>query len=382
MRYLSLFSGIEAATVAWEPLGWECVAVADIEPFSCALLKHYYASVPNLGDVTTITKEQIEALGHIDIVIFGSPCQDLSTAGNRAGLAGARSGLFHSAMQIVRWSKARFALWENVMGAFSSNSRADFGAVVGEMAGTKFETPKKWHNSGIAIGPDAQVEWCVLDAAEFGLAQRRKRVFALRDTGDWQSRRPILIDQNCLQGNPAKSSEPGKDTAGDPQGDAGSDSEPNGCFITTTEGTLGCPTFTCANISTVSNQTPLVVYPLQDGYNHCVGDPGDPSYTLSCIDKHAIAFTVNDYGGDAGEVSPTLKVGTKVGVSTKMTVRRLTPLECERLQGFPDNYTAITYRKKPAADSPRYRALGNSMAVPVIRWIGESIRSRLTESCD
>lgn len=139
MRYLSLFSGIEAATVAWHPLGWQCAAVAEIEPFPCALLAHHYPDVPNLGDVTQITEDQIAALGHLDVIVFGSPCQDLSVAGKRAGLEGARSGLFHDAIRIVGYARQhnglRYALWENVPGAFSSNKGADFGVVVSELAG-------------------------------------------------------------------------------------------------------------------------------------------------------------------------------------------------------------------------------------------------------
>lgn len=105
IRYLSLFSGIEAATAAWKPLGWECVAVADIEPFPCKVLKHHYPDVPNLGDVTKVTEDDIAALGRIDLVVFGSPCQDLSVAGKRKGLEGARSGLFFTALDIVRWAR-------------------------------------------------------------------------------------------------------------------------------------------------------------------------------------------------------------------------------------------------------------------------------------
>ena len=120
MRYLSLFSGIEAASVAWHPLGWECVAVSEIEKFPSAVLKHHYPNVLNLGDVTKITEEDIKNLGHIDLVVFGSPCQDLSIAGKGLGFNGARSGLFTTAIRIVQWAKlhcgCRFALWENVLG--------------------------------------------------------------------------------------------------------------------------------------------------------------------------------------------------------------------------------------------------------------------------
>jgi len=187
MRYLSLFSGIEAATVAWHPLGWECVAVAEIDKFPCALLAHKYPDVPNLGDVSKVTAEDIRALGPIDLVVFGSPCQDLSVAGKRKGLAGARSGLFHVALDIVDWARehcgARWALWENVPGAFSSQQGRDFATVVEELAGLSEcpVPPKGWGNEGAAIGEKAMVEWSTLDAQWFGVAQRRRRVFGLAD---------------------------------------------------------------------------------------------------------------------------------------------------------------------------------------------------------
>jgi DNA (cytosine-5)-methyltransferase 1 len=195
MRYLSLFSGIEAASVAWEPLGWQCVGVAEIEPFPCALLAHHYPDVPNLGSVTEITDEQIAALGPIDIVVGGSPCQDLSVAGKRAGLAGARSGLFHEQLRIFHAARtlcgARWLLWENVPGAFSSHRGRDFAVVVGEMAGAEFGVPRNgWRNTGVAVGSNGCVEWRTLDAQYVrvesharAVPQRRRRVFALLDTG-------------------------------------------------------------------------------------------------------------------------------------------------------------------------------------------------------
>lgn len=222
MRYLSLFSGIEAATVAWNPLGWQAVAYAEVDAFACALLKHYYPNVPNLGDVTAITRERIEQLGHIDVVVFGSPCQDLSVAGKRSGLKGARSGLFFVAMDIVRWSNARIALWENVPGAFSSNGGKDFAAVVGEMVGMEFDVPDGgWRNSGVAVGPDGLLEWCVLDAQHFGVPQRRRRIFALRDIGDWQNRPPILLEPQSLCGNSAPSREARESVTPTTEGRAG-----------------------------------------------------------------------------------------------------------------------------------------------------------------
>jgi len=213
VRYLSLFSGIEAATQAWAPLGWECVAVSEIEPFPCAVLEHHYPSVPNLGDVTKITEQQIKDLGQIDLVVFGSPCQNLSVAGNRMGLAGKHSSLFYAAMEVIKHARkhcnTRFALWENVPGAFSSNKGADFAAVVSHMAGlSDIETPKHgWGREGAALGDHGLLEWAVLDAQFFGLAQRRKRVFAVIDFGEWASRPPILLERESLRGDSAPSRE-------------------------------------------------------------------------------------------------------------------------------------------------------------------------------
>lgn len=212
MRYLSLFSGIEACTVAWHPLGWTPVAFAEIDPFPAALLAHHYPDVPNLGDVSQITDVQVRALGQIDVVVGGSPCQDLSVAGKRAGLAGARSSLFHEQLRIFYAARnfcgARWLIWENVPGAFSSNKGRDFARVVAEMAGCRISVPRDgWGQEGMALGDNGLVEWSVLDAQWFGLAQRRKRVFVVLDSGDWSSRPPVLLEPDSVRGDTAPSRE-------------------------------------------------------------------------------------------------------------------------------------------------------------------------------
>jgi DNA (cytosine-5)-methyltransferase 1 len=219
MRYLSLFSGIEAASVAWRPLGWQPVAFAEIEPFPCAVLAHHYPEVPNLGDVTKITDEQIAALGPIDLVVGGSPCTDLSVAGKRAGLAGKHSGLFFELIRIFNAARtlcgARFMLWENVPGIYSSNAGLDFGRVVSEMAGCDIPVPADgWGTEGVALGDAGLVEWCVLDAQWFGVPQRRRRCFALLDTGDWWNRPPVLLEPDSLRGDSPPRREAGEEVAG------------------------------------------------------------------------------------------------------------------------------------------------------------------------
>lgn len=493
MRYLSLFSGIEAASVAWQPLGWECAGVAEIEPFPCAVLKHHYPDVPNLGSVLGITGEMIAALGPIDVVVGGSPCQDLSVAGKRAGLVGERSNLFHQQIRIFHAARllcgARWLVWENVPGAFSSHAGADFAAVVGAMAGCSVAAPAKgWGTEGVALGKHGLVEWCVLDAQWFGVAQRRRRVFAVLDTGDWASRAPILLERDSLRGDSPPSREAREDApASAARGTGGGDGleQPfavancltrrmaKGINSTVDEGqtpvlahTLRGEGFDASEDGT-GRGTPLVpVQPYtlairgrgdshdleyrQDGTanalltpnggragigvgaiafmaddykdgGHEECDTARPLTTSADRTRAApvIAFSGKDYGADAGEVAPTLRGmghdsshangGGQVAVAfhenqraevslsgtagavkcaggkpgrgypaalINAQVRRLTAEECESLQGFPRGYTAIAWRGKPAdqcPDGPRYKALGNSMAVPVMRWIGRQI---------
>jgi DNA (cytosine-5)-methyltransferase 1 len=219
MRYLSLCSGIEAATVAWAPLGWTPVAFADTDHYCRAFLEHTYPTVPNLGDLAKITARQIEDLGPIDLVVGGTPCQDLSIAGQRRGLHGSRSSLFFEYVRIVHAARrlcgARFALWENVPGALTNRRGRDFAVVVSELAGHKFEPPSNgWGNEGLALGRHGLVEWGVLDAQWFGLAQRRERLFALVDSGNWQGRAPVLLEPESMRGDSPPSRAPGARTSG------------------------------------------------------------------------------------------------------------------------------------------------------------------------
>jgi DNA (cytosine-5)-methyltransferase 1 len=462
-RYLSLFSGIEAATVAWKPLGWECVGVAEIEPFPCATLKHHYPDVPNLGDVSKVSEEQIAALGRIDLIVGGFPCQDLSVAGKRRGLKDengeiTRSGLFFQAMRLVRIARrrcgTRWLLLENVPGLYSSNQGRDFAAVVAEVVGAEFDVPKsKWQNTGVAVGPDGLLEWSTLDAQWFGVPQRRRRVFALADFGDWTGRPPILFEPESLLGHPPPRREAGQGVAGSLTASAGGCDENDvrdGRLIPYTETAIAHSLrgegFDASEDGT-GRGTPLVPVEVCGTMKACKDSGGWSNSADHAAAGYMIpvAFSCKDYGNDAmNGLSPTLRsmnhsgshanAGGQVAVAfaensrselrleggygdrcgslstgggkagqgvpmilQSMMVRRLTPRECERLQGFqwlcdpsiPDawqdeagrwwspDYTAIPWRKKPASkcpDGPRYKALGNSFAVPVVRWIGERIQ--------
>jgi len=431
IRYLSLFSGMEAAHLAWAPLGWECVSVAEIEPAACALLAHRLPHIPNLGSVIDITAEQIAALGHIDVVIGGSPCQDLSVAGKRAGLAGARSGLFHEQLRIFDAARtlcgARWLVWENVPGAFSSNQGRDFAVVVGALAGCELNVPPDgWGSEGVALGDNGLVEWSVLDAQWFGVAQRRRRVFAVLDTGDWAGRPPVLLEPDSLRGDSAPRREAGEGIAGTltrSAGERGAEDGERGQLNPEVAGTLtsnpkaaGSATQQDAHAGLLVPVLPFDTTQITSATNGSSPMPGDPCHPL-CAGAHAPAIAFDcKAGGDTalsiGDVPGTLRAAhggghAAVAYTTKLhntasnnagklfkerttcldanspapalltasQVRRLTPRECERLQGAPDDWTLVPNAKgKPMADGPRYKMLGNSFAVPVIRWIGQRIQ--------
>ncbi len=322
MRYLSLCSGIEAASVAWMPLGWVPVAFAEIEAFPAAVLAHHYPNVPNLGNINEITQQQIEDLGHIDAVIFGFPCQDLSGAGKRKGLKNAdgtftRSGLFFKCEQISRWAKARWTVAENVLGLFSIDEGRAFATVVGELAGAEVRVPRDgWPNSGVALGPKGLVEFTVLDAQYAGLAQRRKRCFFVRDSGDWSNRPPVLLISESMFRDPAPRRTPRQSPAAAAQGSSGSGrvaptldarAGRSGETSFATSGELieqGCyelapPILSSGRGTERAGETrgQDCVIPIQEigkresgtpmnGVGH--GQPGDPMYTLQASAVHGV----------------------------------------------------------------------------------------------
>lgn len=441
IRYLSLFSGMEAAGLAWKPLGWQCVGVAEIDPSACALLKQRYPDVPNLGSVTDITERAIQKLGRIDVLIGGSPCQDLSVAGRRAGLAGARSSLFHEQLRIFNAARtlcgARWLVWENVPGAFSSNKGRDFAVVVGALAGCELVVPADgWGNEGMALGDNGLVEWAVLDSQWFGVAQRRRRVFAVLDTGDWANRPPVLLESESLRGDSPPCREAWEKVTGTLSartsggGGLGTDFECQGRLIPTgvmahgqggAEVTAGerRATLTCNHEAPILVQevahtlradgfdasedgtgrgTPIVpCYAIQAGATRTnpasgpdgVGVQEGLAYTLEArAEVQCIAFDCKasgQAGFGVGDIASTMRsMGNAdshqngaghLAVQQGMRVRRMTPIECERLQAAPDNWTLVLNAKgKPMADGPRYKMVGNSFTMTVIRWIGKRIK--------
>jgi DNA (cytosine-5)-methyltransferase 1 len=495
LRYLSLCSGIEAATQAWHPMGWKPVAFSEIEAFPSAVLAHHYPHVQNWGDMT---KFQEWPDADVDVLVGGTPCQSFSVAGLRQGLADPRGNLMLTYLAIAARYRPRWLVWENVPGVLSSNKGRDFGTFLGALGELGY---------GFA--------YRVLDAQyvrtrRFGRAvpQRRRRVFVVGYLGDWRRAAAVLFDRESLSGHPAPRREAGQGTAGGfecgPQGGGLTDVAPTldtrckdgpirnqlgaGVLAQPVAGTMK----SCAQSGGFSNSadhaaagfmvpifkqiqsnsgdvgycltasaqqsldaetetetliavahalrgegldasedgtgrgTPIVPVAFRtagDGAVYQEGDVTAPlttatdpnaqvvaiqeravsenpdagpdgvgvrqdgaSYTLEARSTvQAVAFTQNTrdevrmIGGDGCVVgSLAAEAGMKQTPYLAMpwAVRRLTPRECERLQGFSDEFTKIPYRGKPAdkcPDGPRYKALGNSMAVNAMEWIGERI---------
>jgi DNA (cytosine-5)-methyltransferase 1 len=214
MRYLSLCSGIEAASVAWHPLGWEPVAFSEIEKFPCEVLKHLYPHVPNWGDMTKY-KEWPDAT--FDVLVGGTPCQSYSAAGLRAGLDDPRGNLMLTYVAIARRYRPKWVVWENVPGVFSSNQGRDFGSLLGLLSGRHIECPPTgWQNSGIIPGYERAygIAWRCLDAQYAGVPQRRRRVFVVGYLGDWRRAAAVLFERHSLSGNTPPRREKGQRVAG------------------------------------------------------------------------------------------------------------------------------------------------------------------------
>jgi len=490
LKYLSVCSGIEAATVAWHELGWRPVGFSEIDAFARAVLVHHYSDVPLHGDFTEIKASDY---GAVDLLVGGTPCQSFSIAGLRKGLADDRGNLALEFIRLAERTRPRWLVWENVPGILSIDGGRTFGAFLGALAECGY---------GFA--------YRVLDAQYFGVPQRRRRVFVVGYSGDWRPAAAVLFERESLCGNIMPCRETQKNIAGaltsrasGGGGGPGAGTDEAAAGYLQVAHCLRAGGFDASEDGT-GRGTPLVTYDRQSSgeykdnpvastvaardykgasdlvaYNVTFCDANgrrkdrpdgglyineaDTTKTLTSGGELStyIAFSAKDCGGDAAENAPTLRamghqgshangggqiavtiplqeIGKRTGASTDdtsigsgigndgdamftlqaaaqhgvasfkpgqsaaargigyeediapslegggggnnkpallqhMAVRRLTPRECERLQGFPDDYTLVPFRGKPASDSNRYKALGNSMAVPVMRWLGERI---------
>lgn len=482
LRYLSVCSGIEAATVAWHPLGFEAAGFSEIDPFARAVLSHHYPDVPLFGDFTTLTENDYEA---IDLLVGGTPCQSFSIAGLRKGFADDRGNLALGFIRLAQSAKPRWVVWENVPGVLSIDGGRTFGTFLGALAECGY---------GFA--------YRILDAQYFGVPQRRRRVFVIGYLGDWRPAAAVLFERESLQRDITPSRQTRQEVAGTfksraSSGGWGADVDlASSGYMRPVAGTLGARTCLsrgaqdadCGHLiartlmgASAKHDAELETYVVDKQQwpadvactlNAQYGDKmgledqhalaGAPlfvparAYNVTYCDANGrrkdrpnggmyvseteqsktvtaggdrstyIAFEpgsiarnagprhltetcstlradmgdnqpailypldlrnalrdpdkiddVNRQGcgiGENGAPSPTLSAAYTPGVISPMAVRRLTPRECERLQGFPDDYTLIPYRGRPAADGPRYKALGNSMHTGTMRWLGERIK--------
>jgi len=383
MNYLSVCSGIEAATVAWHHMGWKPVGFSEIEKFPSQVLSHHYPKVTNFGDMTKYKEWKLD--DSIGLLVGGTPCQSFSVAGLRKGLDDPRGNLALTYVGILDKFRPKWCIWENVPGVLSSGRGRDFGAFLGALG----ELGYGW-------------AYRVLDAQNFGIAQRRKRVFVVGCLGGWESAAKVLFESESLSGNIKQSRKKREETSTD--------------FIPSI---ANCLETTCNDYSRADGFN-MIAYewhnqdsrikpveiaatlncnaggreghlvqniPLAMQGNLIERDAGGPNgigvsdsntmYTLTKTDIHAV-FCDTYNGTIQGNVAATMTAdmagSTHSGpkIMKNMAVRRLTEVECERLQGFPDNYTNI---RENCPSGARYKALGNSMAVPVMRWIGERINN-------
>ena len=460
MKYLSVCSGIEAASKAWEPIGWEPVAFSEIEPFPSAVLKHHWPEVPNLGDMSKYEQWNIPS-GTVDLLVGGTPCQSFSVAGLRQGLKDPRGNLMLTYLAIAERLKPRWLVWENVPGVLSSNGGKDFGSFLGALG----ELGYGW-------------AYRVLDAQWFGVAQRRRRVFVVAHLGKGNLAAKVLFESESVRRDTAPSREarqgvasnvaPSLTASNDPSrspqssevtqqvnavleavaetlmasdhkgpghnrdhnfimqptpadnpqiftpsshagykegigtlrsngGDLGGGSEnlavlyenhPNDSRVT---GPHDVAPSCVSRYGTGGGNVPLVQEAIAFEPGIATREGSDSRFVKELsptlrkeMGDNQVAVAVDIYNQAVGAKSQTLRSGASsiehsggvINPADRMAVRRLTPRECERLQGFNDDHTLIPWRNKPAdqcPDGPRYKALGNSMAVPCMAWIGKRI---------
>ncbi len=398
LAFGSVCSGIEAASAAWLPLGWRCAFMSEIEAFPRAVLSHHFPEVPLHGDFTTIRAGEYDA---IDALVGGTPCQSFSVAGLRGGLADERGNLALEYLRLAERLCPRWVVWENVPGVLSSGAGRDFGSFIGGLA----ELGYGW-------------AYRILDAQYFGLAQRRKRVFVVGYLGDWRRAAAVLFEPASLRWNSPPSRTKGQRVTNAIAGSLTGNGDAHSGFKDK-HGLIANPlrahksyrqdldneTYIARSLNAHANRSDgesetFITHSLradgfdagEDGtgrgtplvFNHKASahqsmNPGEvsPGLDVGKSDGLAVAFQSSQSGVRDHETHATLDANNGSrrhnGAIIGSAVRRLTPRECERLQGFPDDYTLIPYRGKPAADGPRYRALGNSMAVPVMAWIGRRI---------
>ncbi len=418
----SLFDGIGGFPYAALFYGIRSLWASEIMPECVSVTKRHIPEMIHVGDITKLDVRKLEP---VDIITFGSPCQGLSIAGQRRGFADERSGLFMEAVRIIYEMREathgeypKFAVWENVPGALSSAGGRDFKAVLEAFTKAKVPVPGtgRWANAGMVRGDGTDLAWCVYDSQYFGTAQRRRRLFLVCDFTRRKSAGKILFIPKSLRKYFEAGGTPRQGFAAFAESGIGGTDGENGGFMTVGDMAGGVY---CIAGNAIGRQP-------KNGGN-MLGCGKEISYTLTATDRHAVSAPdireiniLNDQGGssmtiECSRLSPTLRsqahgnlpilasdwephvlcMGTdqaNAGImdnrsptltcahgqapvlAKKYCVRRLTPLECERLQGFPDGWTEFGHDGKRISDTKRYQMLGNSVAVPCVAYIMQGIR--------
>ena len=430
MRYGSVCSGMEAASVAWHPLGWTPAFFSEIEPFPCAILSTRFPHTPNHGSLTEYKSWPVEP-GAIDLLVGGTPCQSFSVAGLRKGLDDPRGNLALVFLGLADKLKPRWIVWENVPGVLSSNGGRDLGSFLGALVQLGY---------GFA--------YRVLDAQHFGVPQRRRRIILVACLGDWRAPAEVLLESDCVRRDLKKVRTTRQTTTSSAQ--CGAEANDTVGAICARDYKGADNIYVEEGKAVLHEQEKPIAFKVRGGGN-CSGTKGgvikpgigggtgylgaeDKKFTVATTQDQWVAApvpfrkskraqsttddeswvpaeasnTLNNFDlGDTRtthaivepmvyenhaqdsrvngplDVAPTVaaKFGTgggNVPLVGAMAVRRLTPVECERLQGFPDNWSRIPWKgrsEEDCPDGPRYKACGNSMAVPVMRWIGERIHN-------
>lgn len=425
LTYVELFAGAGGLSLGLEAAGFRPWAHCEIEPHARAVLRYRWPDVRLDGDVTQVNGADFRG---VTLISGGSPCQDLSVAGKRAGLAGARSGLFHQQVRIWQESHAPYLLWENVLGALSSNGGADFAAVLSALVGTALPVPADgWRSGGVAAGPDAVAAWRVLDLQHFGPPQRRVRVFVLtaRAGGVDPAEVLALSESLCRHPSPRQQQREGAAprTGAGAQGSSGV-----GAFQNTGQGWWNqsnvAQTLRCGGDATLANVVAFESTGGSWGVNEGdtvppikIGTGGEVTHALTHEGADAsedgtgrvtpIVLASGQANAEVGNgISPSLtllheapivvgsldvhhstKWGSHQWVAQQKAMislgrpRRLTPLECERLMSWPDQWTATGITEDGTqyalSDTARYRLCGNGVGSVCVAWFATRLAAML-----
>lgn len=390
----SLFDGVGGWQLAAVRSGVKPLWSSEIEPFAKKVTAAHFPETKQLGDINGINGGAVEP---VDIVCAGSPCQDLSIAGKRAGLEGKRSNLFYQAMRIVREMQVKtnglfpkFFIWENVTGAFSSNERHDFQAVLEEIGQTNIPIPGsgRWARAGMVRGQKCGIAWRTLDAQFWGVPQHRERIFLIAGFGNWGGTVEVLFERESVQRDTSQGQREGESTSLDARKSSfetgGNDiadmilCDQGGERMDVKQGVV-------STLRATSNHPPII-FPSKSYSEYAEGKPaatlkaqggvlggGSENLVVEMYENHPADERING----PIKIAPTLSTRITSGGSPPLVcqadsdyqriARRITPLEAERLQGLPDNWTAY------GSDTARYKAIGNGMAQPCADYVMQQV---------